>query len=54
MLVWKFLENEFIRNEDGTVALKKEQKIKEIADLPVLACVKTISGLAMSNKLVKY
>ena len=36
------------------MVLKSDQYIKELADLPVLAFVKIIVGINMSNKLKKY
>ena len=44
LLVWKFWENDFIRNPDGSVELKKEDRIRELSDLPVLAFVRIIVG----------
>ena len=54
LLVWKYDEGDYIRKENGSVELRKEERIREISDLPVIAFVRIIVGTNMSKKLEKY
>ncbi len=49
LLVWKFLENDIIRNADGSVELKTDKRLCEIADLPIVAFVRIIIGIYQSK-----
>ena len=48
------MESDYYKNKDETLTLKDDIRIKEFCDLPVLAFVKIIIGINMSNKLEKY
>ena len=48
------MESDYYKNKDETLTLKDDIRIKEFCDLPVLAFVKIIIGINMSNKLAKY
>lgn len=48
------MDSDYDRNKDGSLTLKDDIRIKELSDLPVLAFIKIIIGINMSNKLEKY
>ena len=54
LLVWKFNEEDIIRSDSGSVELKVSPVISGFADLPVMAFIRIIVGINMSNKLAKY
>ena len=55
LLVWKFPEEDVIREEDDEILLDLESdRIYQIADMAVVSFVKIMSGLKKSRKLLKY
>ncbi|EGR34816.1 hypothetical protein IMG5_001570 [Ichthyophthirius multifiliis] len=54
LLVWKFQEKDYFLNTKGQLELKDEERIKNYADLSVLAFLKIMGGITVSKKLIKY
>ncbi|KAL4454659.1 hypothetical protein ABPG74_021864 [Tetrahymena malaccensis] len=54
LLVWKFREQDYLKNADGTVEFLKNDITSNYADCSVLAFVKIMAGITLSKKLRKY
>ncbi|KAL4499236.1 hypothetical protein ABPG72_006822 [Tetrahymena utriculariae] len=54
LLVWKFRDQDYLKNADGTVEFLKNDITSNYADCSVLAFIKIMAGITLSKKLRKY
>lgn len=54
LLVWKFAEDDYYYESENQLALKDSPRIRNLADLPVLAFLKIMAAITISKKLDKY
>jgi len=51
LLVWKYDEDNYYKDESGLLVLKNDLKVKQQADLSIIAFVKIMAGVNLSKKL---
>ncbi|EAR97903.2 cation channel family protein (macronuclear) [Tetrahymena thermophila SB210] len=54
LLVWKFREQDYLKNADGTMEFLKNDITSNYADSSVIAFVKIMAAITLSKKLRKY
>lgn len=54
LLVWKFPEEEIETLEDGSLTLRKNHLVKNIADLSLISFAKIIAGINKKESILKY
>ena len=55
LLVWKFPEDDVIREEEDEILLDLESdRVYQLADMSVVSFLKIMAGLKKSRKMIKY
>lgn len=54
LLVWRYADDHYEKDDQGNIKLKNEERVKEFSNLSVVSFIKILANINMSVKLLDY